>query len=242
MRPVLTFRHVEHESMGTLERIFRDAGLVYSYVNLYQEQPRAFDPNQLAGLVVLGGPMNADETDRYPFLAPEIGWIQSAIECGLPVLGICLGSQLVAKALGSKVYANRVKEIGWYDVETTPAAADDPLFADFGPRQTVFQWHGDTFDLPSGAVQLARNDQCEQQAFRYGSSVYGLQFHAEVTAEMIRAWFAEPASCVEVAALDYVDPDAVQAEIPHQLPAMHALGDRLFSQFATQCRNRADEN
>ena len=102
----------------------------------------------------------------------------------LPVLGICLGAQLLAKTLGARVYPNRVKEIGWYPIELTPAAADDPLFAQSG-AQTVFQWHGDTFDLPAGAVHLARSPLCENQAFRYGHNAYGLQFHIEMTAAMI---------------------------------------------------------
>ena len=100
--------------------------------------------------------MNVDEVDRYPFLASDVQWIRQALAMDLPLLGICLGSQLLAKALGARVYPNRVKEIGWYPVEWTPAAADDPLLAQTG-ASTVFQWHGDTFDLPSGAILMARS-------------------------------------------------------------------------------------
>ena len=128
----------------------------------------------------------------------------------LPVLGVCLGSQLLAKALGSRVYANRVKEIGWYEVELLPAANDDRLFGGLctSPRPrpraerekvTVFQWHGDTFDLPKGAVQLARSAQCENQAFRFGEAAYGLQFHMEVTAEIIDSWLCQSDNCGELA-------------------------------------------
>lgn len=240
MKPVLALRHVEHESMGTLEKIFRDAGLVYNYVNLFRETPRMLDPQQLCGLVVLGGPMNVDETERYPFLASELDWIRGAVDSGVPTLGICLGSQLIAKALGGRVYANPIKEIGWYDVEPTAAAADDALFACFGARERVFQWHGDTFELPAGAVQLARSPQCEQQAFRYGDLVWGVQFHAEVTDEMVHTWLAEPNGCREVAELDYVDPQAIQDQMPGELPAMHALGERLFGTFAGLCHARCE--
>ena len=117
--------------------------------------------------------------------------LSSRLAMDLPVLGICLGSQLLAKTLGARVYPNHVKEIGWYPVELTPAAADDPLFAQSGTR-TMFQWHGDTFDLPSGAVHLARSPACENQAFRYGRRAYGLQFHIEMTAAMIDDWLSVP--------------------------------------------------
>src|SRR5262249_28020070 len=157
-----------HEGLGTLEDAFRSAGLVYHFLDLFAEAPRALRPDQLAGLVVLGGPMNVDETEKYPFLAAEVDWLRQAVAIELPVLGICLGSQLLAKSLGSRVVPNRIKEIGWYPLELLPAAGDDPLFAGLPPSPTVFQWHGDTFELPAGAVQLARSPACPQQAFRFG--------------------------------------------------------------------------
>ena len=118
------------------------------------------------------------------------------------------------------------------------AAADDPLFAHFGPSETVFQWHGDTFELPAGAVQLAESPMCPQQAFRYGDSAYGLQFHMEVTAEMVDEWLAEPAGCAELAELDYIDPEEIGRRKAKELPGMHALGERLFGRFAELCRQR----
>src|SRR5262249_43189076 len=163
-----------------------------------------FEPRNFAGLVVMGGPMNVDQVDRYPNLAIEVQWLRQAVEAKLPILGVCLGSQLLAKALGSPVYANRIKEIGWYEVEWLPAATDDPLFSTLPRPTTVFQWHGDTFDLPPGAVQLARSPQCENQAFRYGPSAYGLQFHMEVTAAIIDDWLCESGNCGELAGLSYI--------------------------------------
>jgi GMP synthase-like glutamine amidotransferase len=155
MKPILVLQQVPHENLASLESHFQRAGLPWQYVELFRTIPARLDMAQAAGLVVLGGPMNVDEVQRFPFLAREVEWIREAVEAEVPLLGICLGSQLLAKAMGAKVYANAVKEIGWYEIELEPAAADDPLFADSSARQIVFQWHGDTFELPPGAVHLA---------------------------------------------------------------------------------------
>ena len=206
MKPtVLILRHMLHEPGGTLETALTGAGLGLRYVDLFQELPVRLPLDESAGLIVLGGAMNVDQTERYPFLAAEVKWIEQVLSEELPLLGICLGSQLLAKTLGAKVYPAPRKEIGWYSIELTAAAADDRLFAQSGVR-TVFQWHGDTFDLPAGAVHLARSPVCENQAFRYGSSAYAMQFHIEMTAAMIDDWLTEAGNCRELAELDYIDP------------------------------------
>ena len=238
MKPVLVFRNAELESLGTIEDAFRTAGVPCAYVDLYDSLPRTFDPGQLSGIVVLGGLMNVDETDKYPYLAAELDYIRSALDAELPILGVCLGAQLLAKALGAKVSPLVTKEIGWYPLRVTEAATDDPLFSHFGPSETVFQWHGDAFELPTGAVQLAESPLCPQQAFRYGESAYGLQFHMEVTAEMVADWLAEPAGCAEVSRLDYIDPEEIRRRVPVEIPGMHALGERLFGRFAELCLRR----
>ena len=132
--PILAFRQVPHETLGTLEDAFRQAGLVYSYVDLFEESPRQLNLEQVSGVVVLGGPMNVDETDVFPFLAQEVEWIREALARKLPILGICLGSQLLAKALGSRVYPNGDKEIGWYKIRFDEGASEDPLFGILVPR------------------------------------------------------------------------------------------------------------
>jgi GMP synthase (glutamine-hydrolysing) len=237
MKPVLALRHVAHEGLGTIEDVLRREQLVFSVVDLFHESLRTFHPEQLAGLIVMGGPMNVDATDRYPFLADEVKWIRQSVDAGLPVLGVCLGSQLLAKALGSRVYPNRVKEIGWYEIGLTEAARDDDLFYDCRPTETVFQWHGDTFDLPDGAVQLARSEQCENQAFRFGRTAYGLQFHLEVTPEIIASWLGEPGNCGELDGLDYIDPEAIRRQTPDQIGPLKSLGDRILVRFAALCRD-----
>ena len=183
--------------------------------------------------------MNVDETDRFPFLADEVRWLRQSVDAGLPVLGVCLGSQLLAKALGSRVYPNRIKEIGWYDIELTAAAKSDRLFGDCQVAETVFQWHGDTFDLPEGASQLARSELCENQAFRFGRAAYGLQFHLEVTPEIVSSWLGEPGNCGELDGLDYIDPEAIRRAIPAQTGPLKSLADGIFSRFAALCRQNS---
>jgi GMP synthase-like glutamine amidotransferase len=235
MKPILVLQHVPHENMASLETHFERAGLAWQYVELFRQVPPRLDLAQAAGLVVLGGPMNVDEVDKFPFLAREVEWIRQAVAAGLPLLGICLGAQLLAKAMGARVYPNAVKEIGWYEIELQPAASDDLLFAGSAARQTVFQWHGDTFDLPPGAVHLALSRQCRQQAFRCGRAAWGLQFHIEMTPALVAAWLAEAENCRELAGLDYIDPQAIAAETPQKMPAMQALGDRVLPRFVSLC-------
>ncbi len=241
MKPsVLILRHMPHEPAGTLETALTNAGLVFRYVDLYQDVPARLPLDAASGLIVLGGAMNVDQTDQYPFLACDVQWIEQALSRELPLLGICLGSQLLAKALGARVYPNRRKEIGWYPIELTAAAADDPLFGQRGER-TIFQWHGDTFDLPAGSVHLARSPLCENQAFRYGPNAYGLQFHIEMTAAMIDDWLTEAGNCAELAELDYIDPPSIRAT-PQELPRLQALAAEVLGRFAQMCRTAASRS
>jgi GMP synthase-like glutamine amidotransferase len=134
----------------------------------------------------MGGPMNVDETAKYAWLAPERALLSQLIERDARVLGICLGAQLLARAAGARVYPQRPKEIGLFPVSLTAEGASDRLFSLFADPQQVFQWHGDTFDLPDGAVLLARSERFAHQAFRLGRRVYALQFHLECTLEIVR--------------------------------------------------------
>jgi len=239
MKSVLVLRHVPHETLGTLQEHLAEAGLPWHYVDLYQQVPAALDLDAAAGLIVLGGPMNVDEVQQYPFLKPECEWIRAAIERQLPTLGICLGAQLIAKALGARVFPNGIKEIGWYQLQLTPAAADDGLFSGSRSHETVFQWHGDTFDLPRGAIHLAESRLCRHQAFRYGASAYGLQFHIEMTPDMIEQWLDVAENRSELATLDYIDPEAIRQQTAEHFPAMEVLGQRILPRFVALCAARA---
>jgi GMP synthase (glutamine-hydrolysing) len=202
---ILAFRHVPFEHLGLIEPVLRSRGIGFDYADLYAGSAPAPNPDDYAGLIFMGGPMSVN--DPLPWLAREMRWIERAVRRGQPVLGVCLGAQLIAKALGARVYRNPVKEVGWFEIEFTPAAARDRLFAGAEPRELVLQWHGETFELPAGAVHLAFSDACRHQAFRLGESAYGLQFHLEVTPAMIADWCEQDANCGDVRELtEPIDP------------------------------------
>jgi GMP synthase-like glutamine amidotransferase len=190
---VLAFRHVPFEHLGRIEPELARRGIGIDYADLYQPGAAAPDPARYDGLIFMGGAMSVN--DGLPYLEREARWIAQAVEAGRPVLGVCLGAQLMAKALGARVYRNPVKEIGWFEIELTGEGAADPLFAGAAQRETVFQWHGETFDLPPGARWLASSPACRHQAFRIGDSAYALQFHLEVTPEMIADWCSQDLNC-----------------------------------------------
>jgi GMP synthase (glutamine-hydrolysing) len=235
-RTVLMLRHVAHEPAGLVETVLQDAGLACEYVDLFEQVPRDLPLIHSVGLVVLGGPMNVDDVAQYPFLEREVGWIQAAIDQHLPFLGVCLGAQLLAKALGARVYPNHQKEYGWRPIELTPRAAEDPMFSEADVR-TVFQWHGDTFDLPHGAVLLARSPACAHQAFRFGSRAWGLQFHIEMTAEMVEAWLREGEQTGELARAN-ADPETIRQQTPQKLPELQTVAQQTLGRFARLCRSQ----
>jgi GMP synthase (glutamine-hydrolysing) len=194
---IAVIRHVPFESLGSLEDALILAGLKYQYFDLFtgQEPPQM---EAISALISLGGPMSAN--DPLPFLISELRLLESALRAGKPLLGICLGSQLLARALGAHVYPNPVKEIGWFPVQFMAEAQADALFHGLSKTETVFQWHGETFDLPQSSVWLASSEGCPHQAFRAGQA-WALQFHLETTAAMIADWCAEPVNCADVASL-----------------------------------------
>ena len=183
----LIVKHIDVEGPGLIESCLNQGKIPYQILNL---EPRVRFPKleDITHIVLLGGPMNVYEEDRYPFLKDEDLFIKEAIQRGKAILGICLGAQLIAKALGAKVFKAPVKEIGWYDVSLTKVGLQDPLFSCLPKTFPVFQWHEDTFEIPNGARLIATSSPISHQAFRYGEKVYGLQFHLEVTEEMIRDW------------------------------------------------------
>ncbi len=150
---VLAFRHVPFEHVGLIAPPLAARGIAIDYADLYRDAAPPLEPERYDGFIFMGGPMSVN--DPLPYLQQEMRWIEQAARRGQPLLGVCLGAQLIAKAMGARVYRNPVKEIGWFEIEFTAEGARDPLFAGAGARELVFHWHGETFDLPSGAVHLA---------------------------------------------------------------------------------------
>lgn len=184
---VLIIKHVDIEGPGLVEACLTEEKIPYHIINLGTGD-RFLKVDDLSHLVILGGPMNVYEEDRYPFLKNEDLFIKEAIQRGKSVLGICLGAQLIAKALGAKVFKAPLKEIGWYDVSLTEDGSKDSLFSHLPKTLSVFQWHEDTFEMPNAGKLIATSTSVPHQAFKYGENAYGLQFHLEVTEKMIREW------------------------------------------------------
>ena len=198
MSRILVCQHVPHEILGTLNPLIKQAGFRIKYINFGRHPLEQPNLDSYDGLIVLGGPMNVDEVEKHPHLVTEMHLIEQAIQKDIPILGVCLGAQLMAKVLGASVSRNPEREIGWYDVSLTENGCVDPLFKSFQKVEKIFQWHGDTFDIPSSAIHLASTPTCTGQAFRYGDRVYGFQFHLEVDEAMIDRWLKVPANQQEL--------------------------------------------
>lgn len=192
---VLIIKNTETEGPGTIEDYLREKGAEYCVIDLFDCSTEMPDIRQYSHLVIMGGPMAVYERDGYGFLSYEAAMIRAFVKTGRPVLGICLGAQMIAYAIGADVYKGGTKEIGWDKVAISDEGMKDAAFSALAladeKSAEVFQWHGDTFDLPSKAVRLASSEAYPNQAFRYSSNVYALQFHIEVTPAIVKDWFKD---------------------------------------------------
>ena len=181
-------QHVACEDLGTFEDILAGRGFRADYVRLFAGDTVPADWNAACALILLGGPMSVNDESRYDYLAAEKAMIREALRRNTPILGVCLGAQLLANAAGARVFPGARPEIGWEPIALTEAGHQDPLLSGLVQLDAVFHWHGETFDLPPGAVGLARSAVTANQAMRIGQRAYGLQFHVEVDEEMIESW------------------------------------------------------
>ena len=231
MKQLLVIQHVPHEGLGTFEPVFRQAGLTLRTLRAYE--PKACWPSfaEVDAVVVMGGPQGVNEQAAYPYLKRELELIRQALKAEKPIVGVCLGSQLLAAVLGAKVTKNPQKEIGWYPLMREFGADGDPMWEAFGPTETVFQWHGDTFELPKGAVHLASSPLCQNQAFRYGDNAYGLQFHVEVTEAVIHTWLTVNKNEL-TASRGVIDPAAIRNQTARHLNRLQALSRHIAATFS----------
>jgi len=229
---ILVFQHVPYEPLGTLDPLLKQAGFRIRYVNFGRNAAVRPQLDGYAALIVLGGPMNCDQINSYPNLITEVDILREAVDRDMSVLGICLGAQLLAKALGGRVVPNATREIGWYDVELTEAGAADPVLSAFSPNQQVFQWHEDGIELPDDVVHLASSPASNVQAFRHGEHAYGLQFHLEVNEPLIERWLTVPGNQATLAAEQgRICADVIRSQTAQAIGALETLSRQTFSRW-----------
>jgi GMP synthase (glutamine-hydrolysing) len=233
MKKVVAIRHVAFENLGSFEPILIENGYLIHYLDAYidnvYERVNAIDPDLL---VVLGGPIGVYESEEYPFLNDEIKIIKERLDAGKAMVGICLGAQLIAKALGARVYSSGVKEIGWAPIELSPLGRESALRYLGQEGICVLHWHGDTFTLPEGAVHLASTPVCENQAFSFRNNVLGLQFHPEVFGSAIESWLVGHAC--EIANTNGLTVQGIRRDTQRYAIAFEAQARRFFKAWLYQ--------
>jgi GMP synthase (glutamine-hydrolysing) len=189
MKTALVIRHVAFEDLGLFERTLEAAGYQVRYLEAGMDLLTWLEPLHPDLLIVLGGPIGANDEADYPFIRDEIDLLASRLQSDAPTLGICLGAQLMARALGAAVYPGSQSEIGWAPIQLSAAGQASPLRHLSADNTSVLHWHGDTFDLPVGAERLASTEQTMHQAFRWKRRGLALQFHPEVTVQGMERWY-----------------------------------------------------
>ena len=230
MTRILAIQHIWDDPPGYLGEILEEHSIPCDTVNI-EEDPIP-DPNAYDAIFALGGPQHANAYDKYPYLAQEEQVLREVVKQDIPFLGICLGGQVLANAMGAAVTRHAMTELGFYEVQLTEEGRRDPLYQGLPGSQLVFQWHEDTFALPAGAVHLATSANTFNQAFRIGQRAYALQYHIELTPAMLQTWIHLPQYQQEV--MDILGPNALD-QIEQDRAKYYALylehGRILFENF-----------
>jgi GMP synthase-like glutamine amidotransferase len=228
MKPLTIFRHIACEGPGYLDNVLKRYSIPYRLVkiDLNESLPRGIE--ETSGLVFMGGPMSVN--DPLPWISQELALIQAAQACGMPVLGHCLGGQLISKALGGTVSANAVKEIGWHPVRKSSTAAAADWLADLPQASTLFHWHGEMFSIPQGAEVVLENDNCAHQGFTIGNTL-ALQCHVEMTASMVAEWALLYRDELENAASTVQSAEEMTANLDARIAAAQRVADSLYRRW-----------
>ncbi|MGN6086048.1 glutamine amidotransferase [Trinickia sp.] len=228
-REALAIRHVHFEDLGSLEPVLGQRAWSVRYLDVGVARVDAPKPEGQALTVVLGGPISAIDDVSYPTLKPLLTLLEKRIAAGRPTLGICLGAQLIARVLGARVHTMNRKEIGWSPLALTEAGHRSPVRHFDGARTSMLHWHGDTFDLPAGAVRLASTSACENQAFAWGSNVLAFQCHPEIRSDRFEPWLIGHAS--EIAATPGIDVVQLRADTERYGPALERAAHDAFGEW-----------
>lgn len=229
MKPVAIFRHAASEGPGYLAEFLDRHGIRWQLIRIDAGDPLPASAHAFSGLVFMGGPMSVN--DDLPWIAPALELIRDAVRKDVPVLGHCLGGQLMAKALGGEVTRNKVKEIGWGEVEVCDNAVAREWFGDL-ERFEAFHWHGETFSIPFGATRVLTNAHCVNQAFALGKH-FGMQCHVEMTEELIRTWVRGGAAEIRKSAASpgVQEPREIERRLAQRVEALHRVADRIYGRW-----------
>lgn len=225
---VTLLQHIHCETPGIISDCLQSANIDMRFVRTFERNPIPSNLDTQAGLIVMGGPMSVYDHEQFPFLLEEQRLIEEALKDDKPVLGVCLGSQLLAATLGAEVKSGAQKEIGWHPVTLTEDAATDALWKELPARFTAYHWHGDVYDLPQGAVSLASSELTPCQGFRYGTNAYGFLFHMEVTEKIIENMVAEFQDELEE---QCITAESIIQKTRDYLSALQTVGGRVFRRW-----------
>jgi GMP synthase-like glutamine amidotransferase len=227
MKPIAIFRHVPTEGPGYFATVLDRHHVPWCMIKVDAGEAVPADPRAYSGLALMGGPMSVN--DNLPWIAPVLQLIRTSVDADVPVLGHCLGGQLMSAALGGAVSRNPVKEIGWGEVVVAGAPQAQRWFGPAAQSFLAFHWHGETFSIPPGAERVLTNQYCENQAFALGKHL-GMQCHIEMTAEMIDAWCESGAREISRSHSPAVQPvDAIKSDLEPRLQALHRIADEVYA-------------
>lgn len=231
MKRVLALQHVDDDPPGYLGEILQEHNIAYDVIDVTQEPVP--DPTSYQAIISMGGPQHVYADEHLPYMLNEKMAFRRAFEKDVAILGICLGGQILASALGAEVHRHHLTEMGFFSIPLTEAGRQDPLFAGLPDYQYTFHWHEDVFELPSGAICLASNESAPNQAFRFGKRAYGLQFHIELNTAIITNWLRWPAFASEIVDLlgDASAPERLEREWMDHAETYRTHTRTLFENF-----------